>query len=1159
MDAEVHESIGGDPKSMSAGDRSANELDVEGAQDNMCFDPFDFEGASGTTTDASPESDENELPSAAAHHVTELLQPSNAAIVTDNSCANLLDFDVLGSAVGATDTNEASREEPGRAGNWDDFELLGGSFVAEGLSTSIQAPSLPLDPFAGAEEDGSAREVSSLSPMITPDVLSSDPESSEEEGDTTLEEHAYTAVSPHNSSDEGKHAEPSFVQLQSSDGDHEMLLDLQTDDLMSTEVQVASDPFTAVLHESDAGSVQTGPPVYREGVPNSLKLNEGSELKMKHKPLEYKDSLESSTSYPYTPPNSVVDGFQPVTGDSFELREETLVEKIELSLPAMDVQEEIDSQDVDEEHTDDDRQEEQVADIEELSSDGGDEELEPADRSVTQTAQFALLEPTREPGSAVAVDPAALTALEPEPEPGRRGPELGVTDSTGRLPMDLEINTSTADLSGFDTGQRLSPSEHTSNVNDIDLFGVFESEAIDSLPGAGEAVIRREKNAGVDSAALDMECSRDSPSPTNPRAENAVITAAEDDNSSSRAAFSADAELSGETFRLVSRGAEETRPATGLVISSRENYQELLSEELPVDTVEGSVVTLVHNENIFLGAAESTEAKAGDNLANDEEALKGNNATSEENGELKQYVDHFINQEIIPSAIAMYNAERERETAKQVNGAEDCSQELGRGQEVARSWLNVDVGATPTDLPVEGLQTNPPEERTPRTTGGHADMTGSEVLITEVDTQSQNVFADADVSPAALIAAGLDTSRSREQRSGFSDPTDSLDEAQSPASSGNDNDLKVKLDNGQLTQVEQFQDLPQRSPTGEPPAPKIELSSEEPSTAEGSFVLSNSGIEAERQAEVAAAPFDFLEMDYSGGVDPVNGRNGYFLQSSADSVESAVALQIAHQEMADAAPSEEQPSVPSGNEEIGMSKSSSSSSWAKDSESAEVFSSSVSPSTETSNEGEFLCDDEHPEATTATLCDAHADDCEKVEAETNRATPEIQAANGDLIEGDDPGELALDVSGDSADSETVHGAAGEAGRLVYTAASDVEAAHRFAEDVLRNSIHRHQASTIVRSVTEAAVEVVKGEAGGVAAGARAAHGGGATDGVGDQSAAGPSSASPEDDEAFQSSDEHDRPVAATEPSTAEQEGLQDTAACAFSSCSRVVCFVLIQK
>ena len=77
----------------------------------------------------------------------------------------------------------------------------------------------------------------------------------------------------------------------------------------------------------------------KQSLPDSSKLE--TVHKMKHNRLEYTDSADSwgtVDSYPFTPPNSIADGFQPVT-EPFHLKEEALAEKIETSLPLMNIEE----------------------------------------------------------------------------------------------------------------------------------------------------------------------------------------------------------------------------------------------------------------------------------------------------------------------------------------------------------------------------------------------------------------------------------------------------------------------------------------------------------------------------------------------------------------------------------------------------------------------------------------------------------------------------------------------------------------------------------------------------------------------------------------------------------------------------------------------------
>ena len=76
----------------------------------------------------------------------------------------------------------------------------------------------------------------------------------------------------------------------------------------------------------------------KQSLPDSSKIE--TVHKMKHNRLECTDSADSwgtVDSYPFTPPNSVADGFQPVI-EPFHLKEEALAEKIETSLPLMNIE-----------------------------------------------------------------------------------------------------------------------------------------------------------------------------------------------------------------------------------------------------------------------------------------------------------------------------------------------------------------------------------------------------------------------------------------------------------------------------------------------------------------------------------------------------------------------------------------------------------------------------------------------------------------------------------------------------------------------------------------------------------------------------------------------------------------------------------------------------
>ena len=145
-------------------------------QDLFSFDPV------GIDILSSPES-----PSAGgqtdAHTALESTEPLSPleiprdGIVTDNSCANLLDFDLLGSMSEVTEVSESAQSELDAAGNWGNNFDSQGSLLGDGTTLGpASGTTVSQDPFAGDYIDVLMEGgVLSPSPSMTPEVGSSNP------------------------------------------------------------------------------------------------------------------------------------------------------------------------------------------------------------------------------------------------------------------------------------------------------------------------------------------------------------------------------------------------------------------------------------------------------------------------------------------------------------------------------------------------------------------------------------------------------------------------------------------------------------------------------------------------------------------------------------------------------------------------------------------------------------------------------------------------------------------------------------------------------------------------------------------------------------------------------------------------------------------------
>ena len=1117
-------------------------------QDLFGFDPV------GVDIRSSPES-----PSADgqtnAHTTLESTRPLSPleiprdGIVTDNSCANLLDFDLLGSVSEVTEVSESVQSELGATGSWgNNFDSLG-SLLGDGTTLgSASGTSGRHDPFAGDYIDVLMEGgVSSPSPLMTPEVGSSNP------------------LTP----DEGPLSSPDQDEKQNFSPVPVMGFTETTDFMMVPEAQGHQhDPSCfddsdclpeiketeASLTASDEGNpiaadlVNTSPHIPTDDVaeiafeqsPQKQSLSGPSKLetvyKMKHKRLEYADSADSwgtVDSYPFTPPNSIADGFQPVT-EPFHLKEEALAEKIERSLPSMNIKE-VDEGSISEE--------------EEGQMEGAEEDVEFSGKitgSCSEIAQFASDTPVDTELSQQknqSARPKQLAEVQSGTDEKNSKGDAAKPQRDSKTPrnyndrafqlaltMDLE-ETAIDDDNEDDNNDNTEPIDRGQpSAQDSTFVPSQEANAIYQAIGqqiseARDAaiIINDGKGSSIDFALegkdffasaepsgqnvkhvketneRDMMWS-EGMSSTKTLPENSanlgVLNHFSDDLSPSAehggggdSGFQEQLQSTGSPAATDNVGAhqiaqnmESTRGLNmddGPVVLSRQNYQDLLSEEeLPFERIHGAAVTFVNVDNIAMETSNST--------LGEEHPLNGDSAM-EEQEELREFVDKFINEEVIPAALETCRAEQEVEQL--VGNGENASnvpffsdrfaheneQFLDRAEEnvaplpeeeLASNFVRLQISGEEI---VEGIDVDKKQDK----------ATNDNVVITEVDLQSQVIIdIPTDLAPTQIVD---DTKATEETSPGHPDlqsdftprtyDVNSAEKLTNVVGTGyeeaynSDNNTDKQGVGGDIDVAE----CDEGSLTGDQQAEEIIFTKTEVKV-ETKPAVCGANVEQSlvRDKETYEEDFDCTSRSESCE----GGKNeNYESLSSAEMTGNPGAFRIAQDVMSgnEHINQSEQPSIvidahnSEDNDSLNVPKSASSSSWEKESESTDLAS-SASHFTMTSNEGEFIFGDDSESM--ASPGEMHPSESE-----------EVFPSSGVLHGYDNKSyESSTTMSSDEDEgSAAVHGAAVEGGKLVYTAGSDVEAAKKFAQDVIRNSVERYEASKIVKAITDAAIEIVKSD------------------------------------------------------------------------------------
>ena len=451
-----------------------------------------------------------------------------------------------------------------------------------------------------------------------------------------------------------------------------------------------------------------------------------------------------------------------------------------------------------------------------------------------------------------------------------------------------------------------------------------------------------------------------------------------------------------------------------------------------------------------------------------------------EQEELREFVDKFINEEVIPAALETCRAEQEVEQL--LGNGENASSVLFFSDRFAheneesldREEENIDIDVTP--LPKEELAGNFVRLQI----GGEEIVEGYDVdnnrdkatndnvVITEVDLQSQAIFdIPTDLARAQTVE---DTKATEVPLSDFTPK----------ASDVNSADLRVNVVG--TNYEEAYENNADKQGVGG----DVDVAE----CGEGSLIDDQQAKEiifTKTEIDVETKPTS-TKVEHSLGRDKENCEEDFDCTSRSESCESGKnencelpssaemtgnpgAFGIAQDVMSgnEHINQSEQPSIVidtqnnDDNDSLNVPKSASSSSWEKESESTDL-SSSASHFTMTSNEGEFNVED----------------DLESMESpgetqpwESEGVSPALGVLHGYVNKSY---ESSATMSSDEDEgSAAVHGAAVERGRLVYTAGSDVEAAKKFAQDVIRNSVERYEASKVVKAVTDAALEIVKSD------------------------------------------------------------------------------------
>ena len=1101
-------------------------------QDDL--DLFSFDPVGVVDSLSSPES-----PGAAGEDTTDRLTAPESSqllsaleiprdgIVTDNSCANLLDFDLLGSVSEVTEESSHLAAQSGNLPNFDSLgTLLGGDGTALGSASGTFASQ---DPFGGGDYmDVLIEGGSSPSPLMTPEVGSSNPLTPDEgelssSPDHREEDTDYTAVPELGSPDEGvdlmmvgeaqgrrdpsgsyegellpqiKEAQASFT------GSDEV--NLIATDLVDTSSQIPSDGVTENVFDQS---------LQKQNHPGPSKLE--TVHKMKYKRLEYADSADSwgtSDSCPFTPPNSLVDGFQPAI-EPFHLKEETLKEKIERSLPSLNI-EEVD--------------ENQISEEGEEEAKGGGAEKSDSTVSCSKIAQvrsdFAFDSEVSQQNNHRSADTEQLTDV----QTGAGGVESEVivrkseTDSdTSKsynnkafqlaLAMDLEETAIDDDDNGDSNTESSGAVRHCVQASasvppqEANVIDQSIGEQISEARGAA-IIINDEKGSAIDfswKANVSAEPDgQDVKQVTSPEIEDKMwndemtnfesmpeglsnagtlndfsddLPSREEHTDSGDSAFQEQLQSMASNATSNDVGAHQitenlesnvTTPRLnmdddGPVVHSRQNYQDLLSEEVPVpfESPLGAVVTFVNGKNLVMETSSSS--------------LEEENKEQEE--ELREFVDNFINEEVIPAALETCRAEQEVDQLMMDND-DNSSDGLISIYRVSHtndensgiSEENVDTYVTP--LPEEDLASAlvrveiSAEETVEGTdTDSHGDKALSDnVVITEVDLQSQGIFdIPSNVASAQIVH---DTKVTEQEEDEEKSPSPQLHESDFTMGSdgANGTEIHTTVDKEGVGGEMDVFESDKRRPAGDNPSEEITFTKAVIDAENGQMkpVISrpkDHDLTETHEEALNQSPSDSLESQKNEkyellsetGMCGGNGEN----QSEHPSI------------VIDAHDNDDDNDIDSSNN---VSKSASSSSWEKESESTDLTS-SASHFTMTSNEGEFIFGDE------SESLESPEESAQQKMSENEDVSPAPVTLHGYDNKSYESSTTPVSSEDDDDGNATVHGAAVEGGKLIYTAGSDVEAAYKFAQDVLRNSVRRYEASKIVKAATDGALKVVKSD------------------------------------------------------------------------------------
>ena len=1115
-------------------------------QDLFSFDPV------GIDILSSPESPSagGQTDAHTAFESTEPLSPLEIprdGIVTDNSCANLLDFDLFGSVSEVTEVSESAQSELHDAGNWGNNFDSQGSLLADGTTLGpASGTSVSQDPFAGDYIDVLMEGgVSSPSPLMTPEVGSSNPLTADEGPLSSPDQDEEQNFSPVPAM--GFTESTDLTMVTEAQG-HRHDLSGFDDSESLPEIKEAKASVTA----SDEGNpiaadfVNTSPHIPSDDVakiafdqsPQKQSLPDSSKLetvhKMKHNRLECTDSTDSRgtvDSYPFTPPNSIADGFQPVT-EPFHLKEEALAEKIETSLPLMNIEKAEDN----------------------VSEEGGgqmelaEEEINLSGKITGSCSEIVQFPPDITIDSELSqqenqdTDPEQLIDVQTSTKGKHNEADVEKSQRDSKalrnhndrafqlaLAMDLEETVidddddeddNNDDRESLGRGQPFaqdSTSVPSQEANAIyQAIGQQISEARDAAiiinDGKGSAIdFTSESNdffASAEPSGQNVKHVKE----TNERdmmwSDGMANTETLPENSANLGVlnhFSGDLSPSAEYggggdsslqeqlqstaspaatdnvgAHQIAQNIESSATLLGLnmddgpVVLSRQNYQDLLSEEeLPFERIHGATVTFVNVDNL---AMETSNSSLGE-----EHTLNGD-ISMEEQEELREFVDKFINEEVIPAALETCRAEQEVEqlvgNGENASSVPFFSDRFAHENEefLDRVEENIDIDVTP--LPKEELAGNFVRLQI----GGEEIVEGYDidnnrdkatndnVVITEVDLQSQAIFdIPTDLARAQIVE---DTKATEVPQSDFTPKAGDVNSA----------DLRVNVVG--TNYEEAYENDADKQEVGG----YVDVAE----CGEGSLIDDQQAKEiifTKTVIDVETKPTN-AKVEHSLGRDKENCEEDFDCTSRSESCEGGKnencelpsstemtgnprAFRIAQDVMSgnDHINQSEQPSIVidthnnDDNDSLNVPKSASSSSWEKESESTDLTS-SASNFTMTSNEGEFNVED----------------DLESVESpgETQPSeSEEVSPAVGVLHGYDNKSyESCATMSSDEDEDEgsaAVHGAAVERGKLVYTAGSNVEAAKKFAQDVIRNSVERYEASKVVKAVTDAALEIVKSD------------------------------------------------------------------------------------